>query len=441
MRAVGYLRQPDGPIGSLADFEAVFADYCRENMHQPVATFAEQASSASPGPAHQRLLDYMRDPRYEFLVAVPSARHLGDDLESVVRGLVELEGLGARVACIDDDFPDPLQNAFQTLGVKGVSRTRSRRIKESMSRRASRGQALGKPLFGYRIGPDGRLAVDKQEAAVVELIFRLYTKEDQGLRLIAQHLNERAIRTRRGSRWNTASINDILRNPAYMGTYTRFDVRVPKAHEAVVPSEVFQAAQEIARSRRPVGRVARPEPFLLSGIAYCAECGNKMMGVTKRQSWKRKDGRRGRETYRYYQCQSRNNQSVCSYHTWRALLLENQVLSQLRLALAAAADPEIAAARNARALDMWQERLRHAERRFLGGARRAARAEITLARLGTYLADLDALRGNRPATGGAGDPGPTLARWESLDVEGRRRFLTERLARVVVGDETVELEL
>ena len=56
-----------------------------------------------------------------------------------------------------------------------------------------------------------------------------------------------------------------------------------------------------------------------------------------------------------------------------------------------------------------------------------------MARLGTYMADLDAVRGGEPTTGRSADPGPTLARWESLDVETRRRFLAERLARVVVA--------
>ena len=419
--------------------EAGLVVYCRENMHQPVTTFGEEELGSHPGPAYRDMMEYMSGSGSEFMVVAPSARHLGEDLESVVRSVVELEGLGAIVACMDDDFPDPMQNAFQTLGVKGVSRTRSRRIKESMRQRASRGQALGKPLFGYAIGPDGRLAVDKQEAAVVELIFRLYTKDAQGLRLIVQHLNERRITTRRGSRWNTASISDILRNPAYTGTYTRFDMRVPRAHRPIVTAEVFQDAQQVARSRRPLGRVARPEPFVLSGIAYCAECGNKMMGVTKRQSWKRKDGRRSRETYRYYQCQSRNNQGVCRYHTWRASLLESQVVSQLKLALTSKAGGDDRG--SARAEEMWRDRLGHAERRFLRGARRAARGEITMGRLGGYLADLDALRrqastGHRPA-----DVESTLTRWDSLDVETRRRFLAEQVARVVVGDETVELVL
>ena len=56
-------------------------------------------------------------------------------------------------------MPDPLQNAFQTLDVKGVSRTRSSRIRTSMRRRAMQGLGLGKPPYGYRIGAKGALEV------------------------------------------------------------------------------------------------------------------------------------------------------------------------------------------------------------------------------------------------------------------------------------------
>ena len=71
----------------------------------------------------------------------------------------------------------------------------------------------------------------------------------------------------------------------------------------------------------------------MSGLAYCGYCGNGMMGVTRKSSWKRKDGSRTSGTYRYYQCQSRNNQGRCGYHTWREARLDEAVVSEMRLAV------------------------------------------------------------------------------------------------------------
>ena len=442
MRAIGYYRSREAQQRPPHDPVRAFEDYCELNLHQPVATFGGLGLDEDEADAeYRRMTDFMRDSGSEFLVVVRNARHLGADLESVARSLIELVELGATIVCDDEEFPDPLQNAFQTLGVRGVSRTRSKSIKESMRVRASEGRALGRPPYGYRIGPDGRLEPVREETAVVELIYRLYTRDRLGLRLIAQHLNEREIPTRRGGRWNLASIREILKNPSYIGTHTRLGMRLPKAHEAIIPPEVFRAARDIFRSRRPFGRVANAEPFLLSGIAYCAYCGNKMIGVTRRQSWKLKDGRRSRGTYRYYQCQSRNNQSLCKYHTWRAPLLEGLVHSQLRhvLPMPAAEHGSNGPTRAEEIRTMRESRVRIAERRFLRALRRAANGKLGVMALGGYLNDLDSARRGLDGSERTGDVAAVLDQWDVLDLEARQYFLKEHVARVIVKDEAVEV--
>ena len=443
MRALGYFRPSLDESVPIDEMERAFVEYCSLNMHQPVRTFVSEGLDAAD-PEFLRMVAHMQTTGSQFLVVVPDARHLGADLEKVARAIVELDTAGALVACYDEDFPDPFQNAFQTLGIKGVSRTRSRRIKESMRARALKGQALGRPLYGYRIGPGKNLEVVPEEAPVVELIYRLYTKEGLGLRLIAQHLNERSITTRRGSRWNVASIRDLLKNPTYTGTYARLGVRRSKVHEAIIPAEVFRAAQDQTRARRPVGRVIRPEPFLLSGSLYCGYCGNKMMGVTRRQSWKRMDGGRARQVYRYYQCQSRNNQSVCGYHTWRAALLESTVLSQLKYALRAgqAGDSE-EMDRNGSLKEVGppveEDRVTNAERRFLSAMKRAARGGASVQEVGRRLKELDAARKAASATRDSESPAEVLDQWEDMDLDDKRSFIAEHVTRVVVEDDKVEV--
>lgn len=439
MRAIGFFYMGARSVDALPDFQRQFDEFCDLNLHQPVTTFAG-FGEAAPGETveYGRMLEYIRDSGSEFLVTVPDATHLGTDLESVARTFVELEQAGAVVGCFDEEFPDPLQNAFQTLGVKGVSRTRSRRIKESMRERALQGQALGKPPYGYRIGDDGKLEIVTEEARVVELIFRLYTRDEMGFRLIVQHLNERGILTRRGSNWNVIGIRDILRNPVYTGTYTRLGMRRPRTHEAIIPHDQFRQARDLTESRRPLGRVSKSEPFLLSGLIECGYCGGKMMGVTRRQSWRRKDGHRQRGVYRYYQCQARNNQSVCGYHTWRASLLEGTVFGQLgpavraRDAVASDGDAE-------RVQALRDERVEHAERRLLDAMRRTARGELKTYLLADYLARLDTARKAAAGETTQTDVDQTLSRWDDLDMDARREFLTSHVARIIVKDETVQV--
>ncbi len=444
MRAIGYFRPKEGPKYVEA-FKDAFLDYCDRNGHQPAETFYDSIDGDGGRlPNYRAMVEFMRESTGGYLVVVPDATHLGGDLEAVARAVVELEALGGKVTCDDDDMPDPLQNSFLTLDVKGVSRTRSTRIQTSMRRRAMQGLGLGKPPYGYRIGSKGTLEVVPEEVPVVELIFRLRTKEELGVRLIARHLNERGIPTRRGGKWNMVTIRDILRNSTYIGTYRRFDMSVPNSHEAIIPGEVFRAAQEVTRARRPVGRVVNAQPFLLSGLVVCGYCDNKMMGVTRRQSWKRKDGRRARGVYRYYQCQTRNNQSLCGYHTWRASRLEGTAMGQLKQALRsreleARLDPEAAKSRQEQAKAEWETRVQNAERRFVQSMKQAARGKLTTGRLGEYLDDLDSVRTAAKNADRPLDVDKTLANWDSLELGDQQRFLNEHVSRIVVKDDSVEV--
>jgi hypothetical protein len=118
------------------------------------------------------------------------------------------------------------------------------------------------------------------------------------------------------------SIRDILRNRAYLGTYSRFGVRVPGSHPSLVLSEDFRMVQDRLNARRTSYAPRVASQFLLSGMAHCGHCGNKLIGVSRKQSWKRQSGEKVSNSYRYYQCESRTNQSVCNYHTRRALETE-----------------------------------------------------------------------------------------------------------------------
>ncbi|MYA62859.1 MAG: hypothetical protein F4X94_09835, partial [Dehalococcoidia bacterium] len=425
---------------SQQEFESEFQDYCYVNLHQPVEIFGD-LSPADDGkyPEYERLVGYIRDSGSEFLVTVPDATHLGGDLEAVARAFLSLENMGSKVSCQDDDMPDPLQNALVTLGAPGASRERSEKIRMSMQNRALRGKGLGRPPYGYRNGEDGTLEIVKDESPVVELIFRLYTRDRMGMRLIVQHLNERGITTRRGGNWNVVSIRDILKNTVYIGTYTRFGLRLPGSHEAIIPRDVFREAQDIVRERRPLGRVSRPEPYLLSGIAFCESCGNKMMGVTRRQLWRNKDGNRSRATYRYYQCQSRNNQSVCGYHTWREADLEGAVLAQIPLAIEMRALRKLAyrngGDKSEQALKkIWEERVRNAERRFSQTLRKTASGALKTDQLERALAELDKARTLAEKSDQPVDVSDMLDKWGERDFDEKRDFLLTHVARVEVSD-------
>ncbi len=433
MRAIGYFKVKESRDEEIVHFNTLFEEFCRTNLHQPVATF--EIESSEDGTDFAEFLKYLKKTGPELFVVVGSAEDLGSNLEEVTRSLVLLDRLGTEVGCLDEERPNILQNALYVLGSEGVSPDRGRRIKDAMSRRALEGYALGRPPYGYRIGSDRKLIIDRKEEEVVRLIFSLYTESNLGLRLIVRDLNQRGLTTRNGGSWNIVSIRDILRNPTYIGTYTRIGMRRPNAHQAIISADMFRTAQALAKARTPFGRVTRSEPFLLSGIIYCAYCDNKMMGVTRRRSWKRKDGNSASRAYRYYQCQSRNNQGRCGYHTWREEKLEEVVVSTLSARIAN--EKVNLNLRNLRAYGL--ETVKNSERLLLEATRRAAHGEITINVLGQYIDELDSVRKEFDASSNK-DESSIQSPWSELQFDERRLLIQQIVSKIVVLDDHIEIE-
>ncbi|MCH7488608.1 MAG: recombinase family protein [Chloroflexi bacterium] len=371
MRAIGYFREPAAAKKgeSLAEQNKAFLKYCEDHGYDVAITFVEtvDGNGSSPG-AHQRagfrqLVDYLRRPDHGFMIVVArSLEGIGVDRQQAMRRYFQLEGLGAQVAFLTGSN-DPLTELVETWASELDEKSDlSDRVRAAMRRKAVRGEVLGRPPYGYRVGSRRRLELIPDEAVVVRYIFRLYLQDGLGIRLIARRLNEEGLRTRRGGNWSMVSIRDILRNRVYLGTYSRFGVRVPGSHPALVSPDDFRAVQDRLSARRNNFAKRQPTPFLLAGLVRCGHCGNKMIGVSRRQSWKRRSGSEGKASYRYYQCESRTNQSMCDYHTQRAEVLEEQVRDQLAALDVDALLPQ--AGNEEAVLAEWQERSKRLQSRF-----------------------------------------------------------------------------
>ncbi len=402
---------------------------------------------------YAEMLEHIRKSRVGFLVVVPGAADLGDTLEEQVGRVLELDSLSCQVLCDDPEVPDPLQNALKLLQGSPAAAARRDRIKEGMRAKAARGLGLGKPPYGYRIGYDGVLRPVEDEAHVVRYIFRTYLEHDGGVRAIARDLNDRGLRTRRGQRWSMVTVRDILRNSAYIGTYRRFGLRIPGSYEPIISDPDFRQVQERMQSRSPVRRHPRGEPFLLASILYCGHCGQRMMGVTRRQTWRRKDGERARGEYRYYQCQSRINRSQCQYHTTRAAELEELVLERVK-----ALTPDLfAVSRNGTdhgSSDRSQAegRLKALGRRYVDAVQRAASGGMTLQQLKAAVTELDAARQSLQERLLLIDGGHERLRdmmeaqhnrlhseWDDMAIGDRQEVLRALVSKVIIKDGTVEV--
>ena len=467
MKAIGYFREPaSGSHGeSLAGQNKAFLKFCEQHGYDVAVTFVETLDENGHRGGFRQLVDYLRRSDRGFITVVaPSLEMIGADRQEAIRRYFQLEGLGAQVAFITGPS-DLMADLMQPSEEQSERNKLGDRVRAAMRRKAVRGEVLGRPPYGYKVGMRRRLELVPDEAVVVRYIFRLYLHEGIGIRLIARRLNEEEMRTRRGGNWSMVSIRDIIRNRVYLGTYSRFGVRVPGSHPALITPDDFRAVQDRLNARRSNYSQRRPSQFLLAGLVRCGHCGNKMIGVSRRQSWRRRSGSEGQASYRYYQCESRTNQSMCDYHTQRAEVLEERVRDDLARLDGGALRPQAgneAAVREElqQRAERIRARLRQLDRRLDEQLAAAGRGRISKEQLHklsiatasqrlTVEEEAEEIARRLQDQAGATERHRSRERmlaalldgWTTLSISDKQPLLRELVDRVVVLDEEIEVLL
>tara|TARA_B100001750_G_C15522560_1_gene613465 strand:+ start:8616 stop:9983 length:1368 start_codon:yes stop_codon:yes gene_type:complete len=452
MKAIGYFYEDtESPEFVLSNQRESFISYCAQHDHQAVTEFVDRKIDDTNRSGYNLLLKYLQESGSEFLLLVSGTEILSNDLESSIDRILELDSFGAKVICTTGDVPDPFQYALKRWTNVNPKGTRGQQIKEAMMAKAMRGEGLGKPPFGYKIGSDGRLELNENEHGAVKHIFQMYTKENMGMRRIVSKLNQMGVTTRSGRGWSIVTIRDILRNRSYIGTYNRFGIVTPRNHTPIIEPETFRMAQEI------LGRFSTPrtqlsnEPFMLSGVIYCAYCNNNMIGVNRQQGWRRKDSSRVTGTYRYYQCQSRVNKGMCNYHTWRSDVLEETIKDQIKELLIKGEVNIKVMATGLSSLPDSNIQTEHPDPAFIKTLESVAAGFISLSYMRDAVSSIKKTRENTGHTSSehnllanainSGNLSNVINSWHTLDSNTLISLFKGLIEKVTVSDDSIDIKL
>lgn len=183
----------------------------------------------------------------------------------------------------------------------------SQKIHRGLSDNAEKCIVNGSIPLGYRRGKDGHAEIIEDEAKIVQEIFERVSKGSQLIR-IAEDLNERGIRTKKGASWNKSSFNKILSNERYIGTYIYKETKIPNGYPIIIEPELFYKVQEIIKTKpRARGDIKRRQnengTYLLTGRIYCGNCLSPMIGTSG-------TSKSGHKCY-YYACNGKNTNKPC----------------------------------------------------------------------------------------------------------------------------------
>ena len=446
MRIIGFCKTSysDTFTWNEDNFNAQLNHFARNNKHVVHSVYLDNEISNEPNKCFSNILNKVKAFKSGFLIVIPDSKHVAKELEEAARIAIEVASLQCEIICLDEEYPDFLQNSIAYIPAPGVSLNKSKNIRSAMKELAISGKALGKPPYGYQINNQGNLTPEENESNVVREIFDLYVNSDLGLRKIAQKLNNKEIKTRSGKDWNIVTLRDILKNTTCIGTYSRFGLRLTNNHDSIIDSHLFRLAQDKTRSRRHYKAFIKSEPYLLSGLCKCGYCGNTMVGVSTKQSWHSQSGAKSSNKYRYYKCQSKNNQETCGYHTWPTQKLESKVLQTIIAPpfldnLKANMTGEAGDSKRMKATESRLRKVAQAEKRFVDFFKKTAIGKSVLQRLALYLDDLDASRAQAFLSVDTKNVDIFLNSWDSQDFQSQQAFLNEYLEEIRVKDRSIKI--
>ena len=354
-----------GDSNSIVNQKNILSKYAKENGFKNIQFIVDDGFSGTNfnRPGWNELLGLIEDNKVGTIIVKDMSR-LGRDylkvgfyteilfVEKNIRFIAINNGIDSANQT-DSDFT-PFLNIINEWYAKDTSK----KIKAVMKAKGESGKTLTTiPPFGYMKSPDDKTKwiVDTPAAETVKKIFNL-CMNGYGPSQIAKILREEKVLTpaaywqslgrttnlptpENPYRWVADTISTMLEKKEYLGHTVNFktykqsykskkklhnpeekQLVFENTHEAIIDVDTWERVQELRKNKRRPTRTGKSNMF--SGIAYCADCGQKLYYCTSKYFESRQD---------HFVCStSRKGKEECSTHFIRATILEQGVLAHLK---------------------------------------------------------------------------------------------------------------
>ena len=289
-------------LNSLETQKEFFLEYTKRTGDNLIKLYADEGISGTKiknRKEFQRMLADAEKDLFDMVVVKDIsrfARNTVDLLQSVRR----LKSLGIETQFLTANMTS-MGNSEFVLTIFGAlaqeeSTNTSKRIKFGKKMNAEKGRAPN-IVFGYdkTIGDYFNLSINENEAKAIRQIFQWYTEEGYGGSKIANMLNERGTKTKRGNNWSQNSVCRILTNEIYTGKIINGKEEIAdfltgqrkekdesewlvtlRPELRIIEDEVFDKAQDILKGRHDSFKITherQSNKYLFSTLIKCKECG------------------------------------------------------------------------------------------------------------------------------------------------------------------------
>ena len=289
-------------LNSLETQKEFFLEYTKRTGDNPIKLYADEGISGTKIKNRKEFQHMLADAEKGLfdMVVVKDISRFARNTVDLLQSVRKLKALGIETQFLTANMTS-MGNSEFVLTIFGAlaqeeSANTSKRIKFGKKMNAEKGR-VPNIVYGYdkTIGDYFDLSINEEEAKVICQMFKWYTEEGFGGAKIANMLNDRGIKTKRGNNWSQNSICRILTNEIYTGKIINGKEEIAdfltgqrkekdksewlvtvRPEFRIIDDETFDKAQDILKGRHDSFKLTherQSNKYLFSTLIKCKDCG------------------------------------------------------------------------------------------------------------------------------------------------------------------------
>ena len=301
--------------------------FCDDNDMEIVCIYEDKAKTGTNAAreAFQEMYSYIKKYKNIDYCIVWKLDRFGRNISNYYMLKAEFNKYKCEIKSVTESIGTGPESILMEAVYNGLAESESKRI--GIRARAGMLQSIksgvwqnGMAPLGYIRGKETKkLEPCLEESLIIISIFDTYVNKGKGLALIAQELNNKGYKTKRGSMFTTMSIRTIISNSTYLGHIYFSNQLYENTHKPIIEKEIFDKAQTLLKSRVGNKNRVRNNNYILSGLISCS-CGSKVTGISSKTRGK---------LYQYYQC-IKARKKMCNQAPVNKSEIENKVQKKIK---------------------------------------------------------------------------------------------------------------
>lgn len=213
--------------------------FAEKNDIQIIETYIDRALSAKTDkrPAFQKMISDSAKEQFEVIIVWKLDRFARNRYDSAHYKAI-LKRNNVRVISATEVISQGPEGIILESLLEGMAEYYSAELAEKiirgMTENAYKCKFNGGAIpFGYYIDDERHFQIKEEEAAIVREVFKLYNG-GMTLKQVADHLNSKGIRSRRGMTYKVSSVSKMISNRRYMGEYRFREIVIEDGIPAII---------------------------------------------------------------------------------------------------------------------------------------------------------------------------------------------------------------